>query len=106
MTFYRVFNDHLVLNIRLTPGAKKPGIQGLHQVDDETYLKVGVSAIAEDNKANKALIALLSKELKIPKSRIEIIQGHTNRNKVVRVEGVLDLGVLYPYLLNTNFVVK
>lgn len=87
MTFYRVFNDHVLLSIRLSPGAKKSAINGVFEADDGVYLKVSVTAVPEDNKANKALIALLSKHFKIPKSAIEIIQGQTHRNKILRLNG-------------------
>lgn len=87
MTFYRVFNDHILLSIRLSPGAKKAGINGVYEADDGVYLKVSVTAVPEDNKANKALIALLSKYFRVPKSAIEIIQGQTHRNKVLRLNG-------------------
>ncbi len=89
MTFYRVFNDHVLLNVRLTPSAKKTGINGVFEMGDEIYLKVSVTVVPEDNKANKALIALLAKHLKISKSSIAIIQGQTSRNKVVRIEGAV-----------------
>ena len=85
MTFYRVFNDHILLSIRLSPGAKKAGINGVYEADDGVYLKASVTAVPEDNKANKALIALLSKYFRIPKSAIEIIQGQTHRNKILRM---------------------
>lgn len=87
MTFYRVFNDHILLNIRLTPSAKKAGINGFFEMDGTFYLKVSVTAIPEESKANKALVALLAKQLKVPKSVIEIVQGQTSRNKVLRIDG-------------------
>ena len=38
-----------------------------------------------DGKANKALIALLAKEFKVPKSKIRILQGETSRDKLVEL---------------------
>jgi uncharacterized protein YggU (UPF0235/DUF167 family) len=50
-------------------------------------LKVYVTAVPEDNKANKALLELLSKTFRIPKSRLHIIAGTTDRRKVFWFEG-------------------
>ncbi len=46
-----------------------------------------MTAVPEDGKANKALIALLSKTVKIPKSSIKFISGETSRKKILRLEG-------------------
>ncbi|MBX3457244.1 MAG: DUF167 domain-containing protein [Candidatus Paracaedibacteraceae bacterium] len=101
MTFYRVFNDHILLNIRLTPSAKKAGINGVFEMDGTFYLKVSVTAIPEDNKANKALIALLAKQLKVPKSGIKIVQGQTSRNKILRIDEDIVLVNLSPLIKDT-----
>lgn len=53
-----------------------------------TILKISVTAIAENGKANEALIKLLSKTLKHPKTAIEIRSGHTDRNKVLYFDGL------------------
>jgi uncharacterized protein len=49
-------------------------------------LKIYTTALPEANKANESVKKLLAKELKIAKSRIEIIKGITDRNKVIRIE--------------------
>ena len=76
------------LTIRLTPKASMTKI-GEIAVDSagQTYLKVYVTAIPEDNKANKALLNLLSKTFRIPKSCFHIISGQADRCKVIWVEG-------------------
>ncbi|MEO2065259.1 MAG: DUF167 domain-containing protein [Desulfurobacteriaceae bacterium] len=51
-------------------------------------LKVKVTVPPEGGKANKALIELLSKELKVPKSSISIVSGQTSRVKRVLIEGI------------------
>ena len=43
--------------------------------------------VPEDGKANKALIALLAKRLKIAKSAISIVSGETARKKILRIVG-------------------
>lgn len=70
--------------IKLTPKAAKNYI-GDHVIgpSGESYLKVYVTAIPEDSKANKAMIDFLSKEWKVPKSYFKIIAGQTSRYKAV-----------------------
>ncbi len=74
------------ITIKLTPGAKKNEIQGWEEdlFGDKT-LKVSVTGIPEKGKANKALIDLLAKEWKIPKSSIKIVRGETSRVKILEV---------------------
>lgn len=72
----------------MTPKASADRIQGW--VEDETgqpVLKLSVTAVAEDGKANKAVIALLAKRLKLPKSAIEIASGQTSRHKTLLIDG-------------------
>ncbi|MEO2082548.1 MAG: DUF167 domain-containing protein [Desulfurobacteriaceae bacterium] len=51
-------------------------------------LKVRVTVPPEGGKANRAVIELLSKALKVPKSSIEVVRGETSRNKVIFIEGI------------------
>ena len=71
------------LKIKLIPNSPKNQIIGF--MGD--VLKIKITAPPVDNKANKALIEFLSKELKIAKSKIEIIKGQKSRNKVLKIEG-------------------
>ena len=42
--------------------------------------------VAEDGKANEAVIALLAREFGIAKSRLSIARGLTSRNKVIALD--------------------
>lgn len=81
--------DGAILHIRLSPGASSDGFRGW-MVDEHgrNILKISVTAIAENGKANDALIRFLSKTLKHPKTAIEIRSGHTDRNKVLYFDGL------------------
>jgi hypothetical protein len=50
-------------------------------------LKVSVTAVPEDGKANAALVDLLAKTLHIAKRSITIASGATDRRKVLLIEG-------------------
>ena len=78
----------ILLRIRLTPKAAANRIQGTAL--DETgkaYVKIAVTAVPEKGKANAALIKLLSKALKRPKTSLEVVSGASERNKVVAIAG-------------------
>jgi uncharacterized protein YggU (UPF0235/DUF167 family) len=53
----------------------------------QPYLKVYVTAVPEENKANRALLVLLSNTFHIPKTSLHIISGLTERRKVIWFEG-------------------
>lgn len=74
------------ITIKLTPGAKQNKVIGWEEdLFGDRTLKVQVTAIPEKGKANKALIALLSKHWKVPKSSITIIRGETSRVKILEI---------------------
>lgn len=77
-----------VICVRLTPNAKKNEIVGWTTHAEKEVLKAHVTAVPEKGKANQALIKLLSKTYKIPKSFICIIRGETSRTKTVRLHGI------------------
>ena len=81
-------SDHVRLAIRLTPNAGRNAIDGIETAaDGETFIKARVTAVPEDGKANKALIELIAKSLRLPKSSISIISGETARKKILRIDG-------------------
>jgi uncharacterized protein YggU (UPF0235/DUF167 family) len=77
-------DDNIRLAVRLTPKAAKSAINGwARDVAGAPYLKVSVTAAPDKGKANKALIDLLAQAWGLPKSRIALIRGETDRNKVL-----------------------
>ena len=78
----------VLLTVRLTPNASADRLQGIAQAaDGNRHVKVQVTAIPEDGKANKALIKLLSKAFKCPKTSLSIVSGATDRTKVIALSG-------------------
>ncbi len=72
------------IRIKLVPRSSKSRIMGM----DGEFYKVKVNSPPVDGEANKELISLISKRLRIPKGSIEIIAGRTSRMKVLRVTGI------------------
>lgn len=86
--FFETYPDHIRLTVRLTPNAGRDGIDGIETgPDSEEWLKARVTAVPEKGKANKALIELLAKSLRVPKSSISVISGDTGRKKILRMDG-------------------
>ena len=80
--------DGVKVQLRLTPKAARDRIDGIAaEADGGALLKVSVTTVPEDGKANAALVKLLSKEWRVPKSAISIVQGATDRRKVLHITG-------------------
>ena len=69
--------DGTILPVRAQPGGRRNEIRG----EQDGMLKASVTQSPEKGKANKALIELLSKSLKLKKSQIELISGETSHQK-------------------------
>ena len=79
------------MSVRLTPKASRNKIDGVvADADGAAWLKVSVTAVPENGKANAALIALLAKSLKVAKGTIVLSAGATDRRKTLFIEGDAD----------------
>jgi len=72
------------LECHIQPGATRGRILG----DYDGKLKIAVAAPPVDGKANQALIAFLSKELGVAKSRIKLVRGESSRSKRLVIGGL------------------
>jgi uncharacterized protein len=79
---YQVGPRGLTFPVKVQPGAAQSMIQGI----DGEFLKVRLAAPPVDGKANEELIRLLSRLLKLPKSKISIRTGVSTRRKVLLLE--------------------
>lgn len=85
---FRATANGVRVAVKLTPKAALDRIQGIAEEADGTVaLKVWVTAAAEGGKANAALIKLLAKTWKLPKSAIVLVSGATQRRKILHVAG-------------------
>ncbi len=83
--FLEITEDGLYVNVRVQP---KAGKNELSISESKDLLKVKLTSAPVDGEANKALIKILAKFLKIKKTSIEITSGKKSRNKRVKIEGV------------------
>ena len=85
---WRPCGDHVLVSVRLTPNGGHDAIDGIETgADDIAYLKIRVAVAPEKGKANKALIALVAKTLRMPKTALSIVSGETARKKILRIDG-------------------
>ncbi len=69
------------LAVRVIPRAKRDEVGG----ERNGRLVVRTTAAPTDGKANIAVAKLLAGHLGIPVRRLELLSGHTNRDKVFRI---------------------
>lgn len=88
LTLFTSQKDGVTFPVRVTPNARKNQIGDIMLDSQERkVLKIGVTKVPEDGKANDAVIALLSTAWQLKKSQIKIMQGASSRNKIVHILG-------------------
>ena len=73
-----------VVKIKVVPRSSLNTIVGF----EGDILKVKVKSAPVDGLANRDLVLLLAKHMRVAKKEIEIISGHTSRLKTVRFHGI------------------
>ena len=81
--FVRDVVDGCTVSVRVQPGAKRDAVLGLHG----GAVKIAVNAPPVDGKANDALIAFVAERVGLPRARVSLVSGTTNRSKILRVTG-------------------
>lgn len=81
--------EGVILPVRAQPGARRNELRG----EQNGALKVCVTQVAERGKANKAIIDLLRKVLRVRKSQIVLLSGETGPQKrfLIRETTLADL---------------
>lgn len=78
----------MLVRLKVTPKARRAAVSGsVADPDGSMRLKVAVTALPADGAANEAVIALLAKEWRLPKSALSIATGAADRRKTVRIVG-------------------
>lgn len=80
----RETDQGVIIAVKASPGSRKNEIRGV----ENGQLKVCVTVAAEKGKANKAIVELLAKQLKIAKSDVVIVSGETNQSKKILLRGM------------------
>lgn len=74
----------VILLVRAQPGARVNAVRGEHQ----GALKVAVTQAPEKGKANRAVIEVLSRALRLSRSQFTLLSGETSHDKRFVVSGI------------------
>mgnify|MGYP006323019277 CR=1 FL=1 len=88
----------ITLALRVIPQAKKQKIIR----DGNGRLKCYLVSQPERGKANRELIELLARQLNLPKSALTLVQGETQRDKVVAIQSELSQEAILLLLLGDS----
>ena len=81
--------DGVTVRVRVAPRSARDRIVGLvAEPDGKPVLKVGVTAPPEGGKANQAVIKLLAKSWRMPKTALSVKRGASDRRKLLHIAGV------------------
>lgn len=87
MSFWRTAAGAVLVAVKVQPKSRRPGVQGRAPAVDGQRLRIGVSAAAEDGRANRAACATLALALDVPVAAVDVTAGLTSRDKTLRVSG-------------------
>lgn len=74
------------LAVKVTPKSGKDQVVGLIEENGAQEVHVRVTAPPDKGKANKAVIKLLSKEIGVPKTSIEVKRGDISHHKLLELD--------------------
>lgn len=78
----------MLINLRVTPKSASARIGDIGEdAQGRRFLRVHVTEAPEKGKANAAVVKLIAKAWRLPKSMIEVVSGESDRNKTVAVRG-------------------
>ena len=82
---YKKTKNGITIEVKVEPRSSQKGIAN---VMDNNVLKVKLTSPPVEGAANEQLIDLLAAELKVRRSQIRVIRGHSSKRKVVEISGV------------------
>jgi uncharacterized protein (TIGR00251 family) len=86
---WSIKTDGLILSVRLTPRSSRDALEGVELLSDgKAIVKARVRAVADQGRANAALLQVVSQALKVPVSKVTLQSGSTSRMKTIRVEAM------------------
>jgi uncharacterized protein len=83
--FITATREGILLNLRISPGAKRSSMEGAY---GEAALRLKVAAPPVDGKANAEAERFLAELLGIPRSHVTVVRGASSRDKVILIHGV------------------
>lgn len=88
MSPFRATKDGVLVALRVTPKASRERIDGVAiETDGRAVLALRVSAPPDGGRANDAVLRLLARRWRLPRSSMRLVAGHTARRKQLLVAG-------------------
>ena len=84
MSWFKEDKKNLILNIYVIPRSSRSEIVGIYN----DSLKIKLKSPPVDNAANEELIRFLSEKFKTSKSNIDLVKGHNQKRKVLKLINV------------------
>ncbi len=84
----------VTITIKAVPSSGRQALERSKSGIIKCYLK----SPAERGKANSELIKFLAKTLGVPQQDVELVVGHTDRTKIVRIQTNLDQAMVFERL--------
>ena len=79
-------DDEVILALEIQPNSSRDAIIGINPW--RSRLQVSVKALAQKGAANRAVKKIIAEHLNLNLSAVEIIQGLTRRQKMLRIDGI------------------
>src|SRR5579883_1952919 len=81
----------ILLHVKVAPKSRAEAFGEIESYGGKTYLKMQVTAAAEDGKANGAVCQAVARWLGVRKSAVAIHSGHKSRFKCLSISGGRDI---------------
>lgn len=81
MSWIKQGDQGIILKVKVLPKATRAGLLEIKN----DFLKIAVNSPPVKGQANKECLKLISKAVGLPKSRIELISGESDRYKIFRL---------------------
>ena len=85
--YWRTLPDGVSVVVKVQPRSRRPGIQGRAASAHGPCLRIGVTDLPEDGRANRAVCATLAEALHVPTSAVAVTLGQTSRDKTLHITG-------------------
>ncbi len=72
----------MLIHVKVIPNSKKPEVEKI----SDNHFKIRVDAKAEDGRANRGLIEIISEYFKVSKSSVTISKGLKSKNKIIKIK--------------------
>jgi uncharacterized protein YggU (UPF0235/DUF167 family) len=87
LSFWRAEAGAVLVRVKVQPKSRRPGLGGVKSAADGPRLAIAVTDAPEDGRATRAACDALAEALGVARSSVDLVQGATSREKLLRVAG-------------------